>query len=103
MWPVHALAPPGAGTRALHAGHACACWHSGLPAPVTGATSRPGLPDRADRLLLPLGAGIPSDHVLPDDPTCLPIIQRYAADQPLFFDHFAAAYVKMTNLGAAWV
>ncbi len=44
-------------------------------------------------------AGIPTDHVLPDDPTCLPIIKEYAADQGLFFRDFTAAYLKATGLG----
>ncbi|KAG2447834.1 hypothetical protein HYH02_007290 [Chlamydomonas schloesseri] len=43
--------------------------------------------------------GLPSDHVLPDDPDCLPVIQRYAADQAAFFADFAAAYIKMCGLG----
>jgi L-ascorbate peroxidase len=46
--------------------------------------------------------GIPTDHVLPDDPTCRPLIQRYADNQPAFFDDFAAAYLRMTALGARW-
>lgn len=50
----------------------------------------------------PGGAGIPTDHVLPDDPTCQPIIREYAADQDRFFRDFAEAYVKMTTLGAHW-
>eukprot|EP00198_Chlamydomonas_reinhardtii_P006140 XP_001695476.1 L-ascorbate peroxidase [Chlamydomonas reinhardtii] len=45
--------------------------------------------------------GLPSDHVLPDDPDCLPVIQRYAADQDLFFRDFSAAYIKMCGLGVA--
>lgn len=49
-----------------------------------------------------MAAGIATDHVLPDDPTCRPLIQRYAADQPAFFQDFAAAYLKMTALGARW-
>ncbi|GAB4820290.1 hypothetical protein N2152v2_007336 [Parachlorella kessleri] len=47
--------------------------------------------------------GIPTDHVLPEDPTCLPIIKEYAADQGLFFRDFATAYVKATSLGVEWV
>ncbi|GLC57294.1 hypothetical protein PLESTB_001208700 [Pleodorina starrii] len=43
--------------------------------------------------------GLPSDHVLPDDPECLPYIQQYAADQEAFFRDFSAAYVKLTSLG----
>ncbi|KXZ42065.1 hypothetical protein GPECTOR_212g425 [Gonium pectorale] len=43
--------------------------------------------------------GLPSDHVLPDDPDCLPHIRRYADDQAAFFADFAAAYAKMTRLG----
>ena len=59
----------------------------------TGASPRPlGLPP----------AGIPTDHVLPDDPTCAPLIREYADDQARFFADFAEAYVKMTGLGARW-
>jgi L-ascorbate peroxidase len=47
--------------------------------------------------------GLPSDHVLPDDPECLPIIQEYAGDTAAFHRDFAAAYVKMTMMGAQWV
>ncbi|GIL56243.1 hypothetical protein Vafri_11678 [Volvox africanus] len=43
--------------------------------------------------------GLPSDHVLPDDPECLPYIQRYAEDQNAFFADFSSAYIKMTTLG----
>ena len=50
----------------------------------------------------PRFAGLPSDRVLPDDPTCRPIIERYAADQQAFFNDFAAAYVRLTMLGARW-
>eukprot|EP00775_Hariotina_reticulata_P002881 gene2881-3172_t len=46
--------------------------------------------------------GLPSDHVLPDDAECLEYIQAYAADQQLFFRDFAAAYEKLTKLGAVW-
>jgi len=46
--------------------------------------------------------GIPTDHVLPDDPMCLPIIQKYAADQALFYADFSKTYVKLTSLGAHW-
>jgi L-ascorbate peroxidase len=46
--------------------------------------------------------GLPSDHVLPDDPECLEWIKLYAEDQPRFFEDFASAYVKMTSLGAQW-
>lgn len=47
-------------------------------------------------------AGIATDHVLADDPTCRPLIQRYAADQPAFFRDFAAAFEKMSCVGAQW-
>ena len=47
-------------------------------------------------------SGIPTDHVLPDDPPCRPLIERYAADQRLFFADFAAAYARMSELGARW-
>ena len=43
--------------------------------------------------------GLPSDHVLPEDPQLLPAIQRYAADQGAFFEDFAAAYLALTSLG----
>ncbi|GIL88238.1 hypothetical protein Vretifemale_16186 [Volvox reticuliferus] len=43
--------------------------------------------------------GLPSDHVLPDDPECLPYIQRYAEDQDAFFADFSKAYIKLTSLG----
>lgn len=46
--------------------------------------------------------GLPSDHVLPDDPDCKPILQMYAADQQRFFKDFSDAYVKLTTLGAQW-
>ena len=46
--------------------------------------------------------GLASDRVLPDDPACRPTIERYAADQGAFFEDFAAAYVKLTTLGARW-
>jgi L-ascorbate peroxidase len=47
--------------------------------------------------------GLPSDHVLPDDPECREFIDTYAADQQLFFRDFAVAYQQLTSLGAAWV
>jgi L-ascorbate peroxidase len=47
-------------------------------------------------------AGIATDHVLADDPTCRPLIQRYAADQPAFFRDFAAAFEKMSCVGVQW-
>lgn len=46
--------------------------------------------------------GLPSDHVLPDDAECQPVIKMYAADQSRFFTDFAAAYQKLTMLGAEW-
>lgn len=46
--------------------------------------------------------GLPSDHVLPDDPECRPLIQMYADSQDRFFADFAAAYTKLTSLGASW-
>ena len=46
--------------------------------------------------------GLPSDHVLPDDPECRPEIQRFAADQAAFFREFEAAFLKMTSSGATW-
>lgn len=46
--------------------------------------------------------GLPSDHVLPGDEALRPTIQLYAADQRRFFDDFAAAYLKLSALGAVW-
>lgn len=46
--------------------------------------------------------GLPSDHVLPDDPECRPVIEEYAASQQRFFQDFSKAYVKLTMLGAKW-
>lgn len=46
--------------------------------------------------------GLPSDHVLPDDPECREYIGQYASSQDKFFDDFAAAYTKLTSLGASW-
>lgn len=46
--------------------------------------------------------GLPSDHVLPEDEALRPAIEMYAADQRRFFDDFAAAYLKLTSLGAVW-
>lgn len=46
--------------------------------------------------------GLPSDHVLPDDPDCLAYIKAYAADQALFFKDFATAYDKLATLGAQY-
>ena len=46
--------------------------------------------------------GLPSDHVLPDDAACRPDIERFAADQPLFFREFEASFLKLTSSGAPW-
>ena len=43
--------------------------------------------------------GIPTDHVLPDDATCRPWIEKYAGDGELFFNDFSAAYIKLSSLG----
>lgn len=51
---------------------------------------------------LPPFLGIPTDHVLPNNPTCKPLIERYAADQRLFFADFATAFAKLTELGVQW-
>lgn len=51
---------------------------------------------------LPLPPGIPTDHVLADNPELRPHIQRYADSQAAFFADFAAAYPKMAALGARW-
>lgn len=41
-------------------------------------------------------------QVIADDPECRPFIDAYAKDQQRFFRDFAAAYVKLTTLGASW-
>lgn len=46
--------------------------------------------------------GLPSDHVLPDDEECRPIIEEFARDQEAFFQEFARSYQKMTSLGVQW-
>ena len=46
--------------------------------------------------------GLPSDHVLPDDPACVDVIQCYARSQADFFRDFSASYLKLTSLGARW-
>ena len=43
--------------------------------------------------------GIPTDHVLPDDPTCRPIIEQYAGDVEAFYRDFSAAFLKLAALG----
>lgn len=45
--------------------------------------------------------GLPSDHVLPDDPECREFIQAYSKDQALFLSDFTEAYTKLTTLGYA--
>lgn len=46
--------------------------------------------------------GLPSDHILPGDPECHPLLAMYAGNQPRFFQDFTSAYIKMTALGARW-
>jgi len=55
--------------------------------------------NKADKMASMIG--LASDRVLPDDPTCRPIIESFAADQSLFYDAFTEAYIKLTNLGVA--
>jgi L-ascorbate peroxidase len=43
--------------------------------------------------------GIASDHVLPDDVVCKPLIEKYAKDKALFYKDFEASFLKMTTLG----
>jgi L-ascorbate peroxidase len=45
--------------------------------------------------------GLKSDRILPDDPTCRPIIEAYAKSNELFLEQFSSAYTKMTFLGCA--
>lgn len=46
--------------------------------------------------------GLPSDHALPEDPECLPIIREYARDEAAFRRDFAQAYRKLVATGVAW-
>lgn len=46
--------------------------------------------------------GLPSDRVLATDAECLPLIERYAADEELFFGDFSAAFLKLSVAGAKW-
>ncbi len=46
--------------------------------------------------------GLPSDHVLPEDPECEAVIKEYATDERAFFSDFAAAYARLATLGANW-
>ena len=46
--------------------------------------------------------GLASDHVLPDDPECIPFIELYAHDQAKWFEDFSAAFLKMSQLGVVW-
>ena len=46
--------------------------------------------------------GLPSDHALPEEESCLVWVEKYAADQGAWLDDFSAAYVKMGCLGAQW-
>ena len=46
--------------------------------------------------------GLPTDRVLPDDPVCRPAIEVYARDQQRWFADFAAAFTKMSQMGAVW-
>ncbi len=46
--------------------------------------------------------GLPTDRVLSDDPACRPAIELYAHDQQQWFDDFAAAFTKLSLMGAQW-
>ena len=46
--------------------------------------------------------GLPSDHALPEEASCLEWVEKYAADQGAWLNDFSAAYVKMGCLGAKW-
>lgn len=43
--------------------------------------------------------GLPSDKVLPDDPECREVIERYAGDQAAWHSDFARAFTKLATLG----
>jgi L-ascorbate peroxidase len=43
--------------------------------------------------------GIASDHVLPDDPVCRPLIEKYAKDKALFYKDFETSFLKLSTLG----
>ena len=42
---------------------------------------------------------LPSDKALVDDPAMRPWVEKYAADEALFFKDFAAAFSKLLELG----
>jgi L-ascorbate peroxidase len=44
--------------------------------------------------------GIASDHVLPDDVVCRPLIEKYAKDKELFFKDFEKSFLKLSTLGS---
>lgn len=46
--------------------------------------------------------GLPSDQSLATDAEARPFIEKYAADQEVFFSDFAAAFYKMSRMGATW-
>ncbi|KAF6238216.1 heme peroxidase, partial [Scenedesmus sp. NREL 46B-D3] len=68
----------------------------------TALLAKPWLKPNDSMAAMIVCSGLPSDHALPDDPECLKFIQAYADDQQLFFRDFAAAYMQLTSLGAAW-
>lgn len=43
--------------------------------------------------------GLPSDHILPDDPDCAQYIEKYARSTADWHKDFSFAYVKMTEQG----
>ncbi|KAG7671273.1 putative L-ascorbate peroxidase 6 [Nannochloris sp. 'desiccata'] len=44
--------------------------------------------------------GIASDHVLPDDVVCRPLIEKYAKDKALFYKDFESSFLRLSTLGS---
>nr|WDI66646.1 ascorbate peroxidase [Bangia fuscopurpurea] len=45
---------------------------------------------------------LPSDKALLDEPECKALVETYAADQARFFEDYAKAHQKLSELGAVW-
>jgi len=45
---------------------------------------------------------LPSDKALLDEPRCKALVETYAADQATFFESYAKAHQKLSELGANW-
>lgn len=45
---------------------------------------------------------LPSDKALLDEPECKALVETYASDQAKFFEDYAKAHQKLSELGAVW-